>query len=1141
MRNDRTNRFTFLSVRLLLCMLACFSILQSPATIHATGSDVYVDDYGAVPDDAGDDGPAIRAAIQAAKAAGTGSRVMFSQGKYVVSPPPKAWDFDTNGSLDGWVLQHDLSGGTVSGGILTLTVSGTDPYLLSPNNLNIDSRIVKSVRIKMKNHTSGTAAQLYWITDDDPVWNAGKRLDFTVVANDANYTEYTLNLSGSASWAGVIRQIRIDPEQGAGTGTIEIDDIRVDVLPDKVWGFDTDGDFENWSLISDLSGSVSGGSMSLSVTGFAPYLNSPDNLGMPTAYRYVKIRMKNNTPSTVAYFYWKTESDPVFDSKKRIQFQTKPNDSGYTEYVIDAAPNIFWTGKIKQIRIDPVHGYDSGSIDFDSVSMEASPLAIINYNFVNQGMKGISFVGDQTEIAFTDGLSGGFALRDGSEDVSFQGLTIDYTTPPFVQGSITAVDASAGTFDFLPDAGYSLLDDPAMADIPTHWSTVRDSSNPALEKKTASLVFVNSWEKIDSTTYRMTVAAGSKPLIGASGQLESGDKLIINNRGHGNHAIWSINSSDISIEDVTIYASPGAAIVGSNTDGITVDHLQVLRRPGSGRYASTNADGVHVQSARTGPIVTDSVFEGLLDDAMNIYSRPGAVVDVLSDTEVVINGRAPEAGDEIQIFDPVLGRVRGTAQVAEVESNAGFAAVTLDAPIAGVAAGTTYKTADSLFNLSASGAGFRVEDTVFRESKRYGIYVKAIDGVITDNTFTDLGGAAIVVGNEPDWPEGPFAQNIEISRNTMSGVSRHNIQGNLFYAGAIIVKGNRSGNALSDELGQQNIVISDNSITHPPRNGIYIGSADNVQIIGGNTIEADASDNAFDGNITGVKVENAANVTIDGLTINDPRADLNAGIEWRSFADVATSDLNFTLASGIPDVRTISPDAPTGLTASPDGSSVVQLDWADTAGAVKYNIYRSAESGFTPSWHNRVATGVTSSDYMDDGLTSGTTYSYKVTAVNASNFESAPSAQSSGMPVGPYDWHFHTNGDFEGWVMQNQVTGDVSGDALNLTADGIDPYIHSADNLGIDASAYAIVRIRMKNNTPSTLSQLYWITDADPNWNSAKRLNFTTSANDAEYVEYVLDVSSDPNWTGTIKKLRFDPENNFSSGTVNVDYILLEP
>ncbi|HOX60659.1 MAG TPA: peptidoglycan-binding protein [Candidatus Magasanikbacteria bacterium] len=71
------------------------------------------------------------------------------------------------------------------------------------------------------------------------------------------------------------------------------------------------------------------------------------------------------------------------------------------------------------------------------------------------------------------------------------------------------------------------------------------------------------------------------------------------------------------------------------------------------------------------------------------------------------------------------------------------------------------------------------------------------------------------------------------------------------------------------------------------------------------------------------------------------------------------------------------PSAPSGLTATAASVSQINLSWSAVSGATSYNIYRSTDSYMT-------AIATTSAvSYSNTGLSAATSYSYKVSAVNA--------------------------------------------------------------------------------------------------------------------------------------------------------------
>ena len=84
--------------------------------------------------------------------------------------------------------------------------------------------------------------------------------------------------------------------------------------------------------------------------------------------------------------------------------------------------------------------------------------------------------------------------------------------------------------------------------------------------------------------------------------------------------------------------------------------------------------------------------------------------------------------------------------------------------------------------------------------------------------------------------------------------------------------------------------------------------------------------------------------------------------------------------------------APVGLKAAA-GDSTAALSWNAVPGAASYSVYRATASGAEVL----LTSGLTTPSYADTGLTNGTAYFYKVTAVSGAG-ESAKSAEVSATP-----------------------------------------------------------------------------------------------------------------------------------------------
>jgi uncharacterized repeat protein (TIGR02543 family) len=73
-----------------------------------------------------------------------------------------------------------------------------------------------------KNGTTGTQGQVYFTTNASTTFGSPKVQTFTPVANDSRHRTYRANFAGVSEWIGTLKRLRVDPEQGAASGTFSI-------------------------------------------------------------------------------------------------------------------------------------------------------------------------------------------------------------------------------------------------------------------------------------------------------------------------------------------------------------------------------------------------------------------------------------------------------------------------------------------------------------------------------------------------------------------------------------------------------------------------------------------------------------------------------------------------------------------------------------------------------------------------------------------------------------------------------------------------------------------------------------------------------------------------------------------------------
>ena len=146
--------------------------------------------------------------------------------------------FNTNGNFEGWVLQHSLGGGVVSGGKLSCNVTGADPYMVK-SSVALNPAFNRYLYLRMKNGTPGSSASFYWITSAAPAWNESRSVHFAIVPYDAVFRDYWVDLSQHPNWTGTVTGLRVDPVANANSGPIEVDRITLNSF--ILGEFDGDG------------------------------------------------------------------------------------------------------------------------------------------------------------------------------------------------------------------------------------------------------------------------------------------------------------------------------------------------------------------------------------------------------------------------------------------------------------------------------------------------------------------------------------------------------------------------------------------------------------------------------------------------------------------------------------------------------------------------------------------------------------------------------------------------------------------------------------------------------------------------------------------------------------------------------------
>ncbi|WP_411150430.1 fibronectin type III domain-containing protein [Streptomyces sp. A30] len=183
--------------------------------------------------------------------------------------------------------------------------------------------------------------------------------------------------------------------------------------------------------------------------------------------------------------------------------------------------------------------------------------------------------------------------------------------------------------------------------------------------------------------------------------------------------------------------------------------------------------------------------------------------------------------------------------------------------------------------------------------------------------------------------------------------------------------------------------------------------------------------------------------------------------ELRAY-DKAGNESTGTADQAVTTVDRTAPAAPTGLTTDSE-SEGLRVSWGSVSGAASYRVYRAASAEGT---YSRVGSTTSQVSYVDSSAVEGSTYYYRVTALDAAGNESARSAAVSdsrvdltapsavtGLSVTPTEygfalrWDANPTADLERYVVRR---GELLGDEEERVCSLYPGYYLSADTTSYD-------------------------------------------------------------------------------------------
>ena len=463
-----------------------------------------------------------------------------------------------------------------------------------------------------------------------------------------------------------------------------------------------------------------------------------------------------------------------------------------------------------------------------------------------------------------------FLIRD-AQNITIRQLTVDWDPLPYTAGRVVGLLPAEHAFDIAPQIPPDARPGRIVQGILAY--------NPERHR-----LADNGWEIYQTQGERdadptQRTPAGNLRIFQARGNHlpEVGWQIIARHQVYGYDAFTFAGCQNVLLEDVTIHAVPGMAVIGWQSRDITIRRLKVI--PSAGGWMSATADAMHFNGCRGRITVEDSEFAGMGDDAINIHAMYGLVTARLDDHTLAV-GRArmnpyydktrgiwdaPVKGDILEFSggdEPLLAR--GQLIVAGARQDAGQQRTIItftDTLPADVGANTV------LSNLSTSPS-VRIRRCYVYGNRARGMLLQSRDVLLEDCVFEDISGAGLHICTDAvDWWESLGARDVTVQRCVFRrcnfGVARREAALDIF---SDLPHGRQSAAGI-----HQRLHLLDNLFDGNTGAAIHVGSSEDVEIRGNRFILGDAP---------AIIVMNSRQVTIAGNTRQGGR-----GVEIRGNSD----------------------------------------------------------------------------------------------------------------------------------------------------------------------------------------------------------------------------------------------------------------
>ncbi len=324
--------------------------------------------------------------------------------------------------------------------------------------------------------------------------------------------------------------------------------------------------------------------------------------------------------------------------------------------------------------------FEPGAYDFYPQNANVREYYISNHDQDNpklvavelKGLKNFVLDGGGADF-YMNGRMLPLAMLD-CENCTVENLNIDSRTPQITQIEILDNDVAAGviTYRLADYVNYRIVDNRLVV-MGENWEFT-PNAGIAFDGKTKHLIYRTSDIAVGTGNVQELEPRVIKAQWGDA-RLLPGTVVAMRTFARPTPGIFLYGNKNTALNNVTVHYAEGMGLLAQICENITLDGFSVALREGGNRYFTTQADATHFSACKGFIHSSNGLYEGMMDDAINVHGTYLRVVERIDDNTLVGRYMHSQAygfywggeGDSVQFINSDVMEIVGANRIKFIQ------------------------------------------------------------------------------------------------------------------------------------------------------------------------------------------------------------------------------------------------------------------------------------------------------------------------------------------------------------------------------------------------------------------------------------------------------------------------------------------